>query len=154
MLLKLGYFSNIQLGSGNGNCFLGQEVTLAQCQRQSAGCSCIPWEGTWGFPCEDGEAVLRGFVFLFRPPGLATATDGDRLGSEWLLVLESLRRCENAHPERYLPSPGCSSLHGGGRLTGNKEPYCYHDTGLPNAPVVEGAWCLTVPYVSSIELSA
>lgn len=34
----------------------------------------------WGFPWEEGEAALRGFVFLFRPPGLAPATDGDRLG--------------------------------------------------------------------------
>lgn len=80
VLLKLGYFGSVLLGSGNGTCLLRQEVTLARCQQQGTGPSCIPWESTRGFPWEDGEAGLRGFVFLFRPPGLATATDGDRLG--------------------------------------------------------------------------
>lgn len=70
----------VELGSENRACLLGQQVMLARCQRQGTGGSCIPGEGTQGFPREDGEAALRGFVFLFRPPGLATATDGDRLG--------------------------------------------------------------------------
>lgn len=53
---------------------------LASCQRQSIWGACIPGEGTRGFPWEDGEAALRGFVFLLGPPGVATAADGDRLG--------------------------------------------------------------------------
>lgn len=77
---EVGIFLQLELGSGKAMWLPGQEVTLAGHQRQSTGRSCIPGEGTQGFPREDGEAALRGFVFLFRPPGLATAADGDRLG--------------------------------------------------------------------------
>ena len=48
MLLKLGYFSDVELGSGNGPCLLSPEGPLARCQRQSPGCFYIPQEGIFG----------------------------------------------------------------------------------------------------------
>lgn len=42
-----------------------------------------------GFPWEERETALRGFVFLFRPPGLAPATDGTGWAHECLLFPDS-----------------------------------------------------------------
>lgn len=69
------------------------------------GCSWIPGEGARGFPGEDEEAALKGFMFLFRPPGLATAADGDRLGPQMPSVLDYPVRSENTHPKGTCPTP-------------------------------------------------
>lgn len=111
------------------------------------GCSWIPREGSRGFPGEDGEAVLKDFVFLFRPPGLATAADGDRLGPQMPSV-PGLPSEVGEHPSKgYLSYPGCSSLHG-------VRAICYHNTGHPNAPIVECARCLQLSLISIPQSSA
>lgn len=97
---------------------------------RSPGCSHIPGEGTRGLPSEDGEAALGGFVFLFRPPGLATAADGAGWARDSLLSLDSLQRCENAHPEGARP-PRRQRLRGG-------ESLMLSQHRAPDAPVVPG----------------
>ena len=85
-------------------------MLLASCQRQSTRGACIPGEGTRGFPWEDGEAALRGFVFLFGPPGVATAADEDRLGPWRSSVLGLSTEVWESPSQEYLLYAGCSSV--------------------------------------------
>lgn len=59
---------------------------------------------TWKDPWEDGEDASRGFVFLFRPPGLATTADeaGATVVLYTQIPIEGVRlpmsKCASAHP--------------------------------------------------------